>query len=97
MTPQQRGYYFAGIVEPILELYTKRPELLYSDVYRAMVGQDGKQLIHGLLKVLFNSGRTTQYKKDDETNTKEFIDRVKEFYRDNYKLDLASINEPPIQ
>lgn len=94
----QNAYYWAIVVGDVLTFYTKHPEKFYKDAHDLLHEEGGKQIIHAMMKILFNGGHSTQFKNDDKGKEKmsEYIDKIRQHFWDKYQYDIPPANEPRI-
>lgn len=100
-TIEQNDYYHAVVVELAKDFYTKNEAEFYRDAYKMLTGIEGHDVIHAMFKVLFNKGRTTQFKDDEKgrgiDKMGSYIDSIREWFYREHKLDIPPANEPRIE
>lgn len=99
-TLDQNSYYHGVVVKLANEFYTKNPDKFFTDAYNILKGEEGQQVVHAMLKILFNSGRSTQFKDDNKGKGVEkmgnYIDSIREFFYRHHDFDIPPSNTPRI-
>lgn len=99
-TLDQNAYYHGVVVKLAHEFYTKNPAKFYEDAYHILGGEEGQQVVHAMMKILFNSGKTTQFKDDNKGKGVEkmgnYIDSIREWFYREHKVDIPPAGMPRI-
>jgi hypothetical protein len=99
-TLDQNAYYHGVVVAEALKFYEANPAELYHDVARCIKDEEGKEIIHSMLKILFNGGHSTKF-KDDEAGTgtqkmSTYVDKIREYYYHTHHFDIPPANTEKI-
>lgn len=99
-TVKANNYYWGRVVSDAMDFYTKNPDRFFLDLNDGLKGEEGLQIIHAMLKLLFNGGHSTRFEDDDMMTGKEkmtaYIDRIREFFYHKHKFDIPPSNTPRI-
>lgn len=99
-TLNQNNYYFGVVVRDAMAFYDKNPAKFFLDLNEGLKGEDGLQVIHAMLKLLFNGGHSTRFEDDDMQTGKEkmtaYIDKIRLHFWEVHKFDIPPANEPRI-
>lgn len=100
-TSNQNSYYWGKVVQDALAFYTANPARFFLDVHDALRDEEGAQIVHALLKILFNGAHSTQF-KDDETGTGtekmiKYTDAIREHFFHKHHHDIPPPNTPRIE